>query len=69
MFELLPLILIGVLFVINRGATKRIDRLERELGDVRERLLLIGGPDAEQGASIVTIRTDVAAAGQTQGRL
>lgn len=60
MFELLPLILIGVLFVINRGATKRIDRLERELGDVRERLLLIGGPDAEQGASIVTARTDIA---------
>lgn len=60
MFELLPLILIGVLFVINRGATKRIDRLEMELGAVRERLLLIGGPDAEQGASIVTARTDVA---------
>lgn len=51
MFELLPLILIGVLFVINRGATKRIDRLEKELGDVRERLLRLnttGSADAEQ---------------------
>lgn len=50
MFELLPLILIGVLFVINRGATKRIDRLEKELGDVRERLLRLnttGSADAE----------------------
>ncbi|MBA4797271.1 MAG: DUF2339 domain-containing protein [Rhizobiales bacterium] len=50
MFELLPLILIGVLFVINRGATKRIDRLEKELGDVRERLLRLnpaGGANAE----------------------
>lgn len=50
MFELLPLILIGVLFIINRGATKRIDRLEKELGDVRERLLRLnttGSADAE----------------------
>lgn len=50
MFELLPLILIGVLFIINRGATKRIDRLEKELGDVRERLLRLnpaGGANAE----------------------
>lgn len=43
MFELLPLILIGVLFVINRGAAKRIDRLEKELGEVRERLLRMSG--------------------------
>ncbi|MFL0694338.1 MAG: DUF2339 domain-containing protein [Agrobacterium tumefaciens] len=46
MFELLPLILIGVLFVINRGAAKRIDRLENELGEVRERLLRVSGATA-----------------------
>lgn len=57
MFELLPLILIGVLFVINRGATKRIDRLEKELGEVREKLLRLGGPGAEQGMATVAIRT------------
>lgn len=51
MFELLPLILVGVLFVINRGSTKRIDRLEKELGEVRERLLRLSGPAAEQGPS------------------
>lgn len=50
MFELLPLILIGVLFVINRGAAKRIDRLERELGEVRERLLKVGGATATPSA-------------------
>lgn len=50
MFELLPLILIGVLFVINRGAAKRIDRLERELGEVRERLLNVGGATATPSA-------------------
>lgn len=50
MFELLPLILIGVLFVINRGAAKRIDRLERELGEVRERLLKVSGATATPSA-------------------
>ncbi|MFN3363042.1 MAG: DUF2339 domain-containing protein [Allorhizobium sp.] len=50
MFELLPLILIGVLFVINRGAAKRIDRLERELGEVRERLLRVSGATAAPSA-------------------
>jgi len=59
MFELLPLILVGVLFVINRGSTKRIDRLEKELGEVRERLLRLGGPEAEQGIATVAIRTGV----------
>ncbi|EKF58311.1 hypothetical protein QWE_16953 [Agrobacterium albertimagni AOL15] len=50
MFELLPLILIGVLFVINRGAAKRIDRLEAELGEVRERLLRVSGATAAPSA-------------------
>lgn len=50
MFELLPLILIGVLFVINRGAAKRIDRLERELGEVRERLLKVNAATATPSA-------------------
>ena len=50
MFELLPLILIGILFVINRGATKRIDRLEAELGEVRERLLRVSGTTAAPSA-------------------
>jgi uncharacterized membrane protein len=50
MFELLPLILIGVLFVINRGAAKRIDRLEKELGEVRERLLKVSGATATPSA-------------------
>ncbi|MDZ7871987.1 MAG: DUF2339 domain-containing protein [Rhizobium sp.] len=50
MFELLPLILIGVLFVINRGAAKRIDRLEKELGEVRERLLSVSGATATPSA-------------------
>lgn len=39
MFEILPLILIGVLFISLRGAGKRIDRLERDLGAMREHLL------------------------------
>lgn len=51
MFELLPLILIGVLFIIHRGAAKRIDRLEKELGDVRERLLKLSGPTAAPAVS------------------
>lgn len=50
MFELLPLILIGVLFVINRGTAKRIDRLEKELGEVRERLLKVSGATATPSA-------------------
>ncbi|MFN6942753.1 MAG: DUF2339 domain-containing protein [Parvibaculum sp.] len=53
MFELLPLILIGVLFVINRGAAKRIDRLERELGEVRERLLRVSGATAAPSAILM----------------
>lgn len=59
MFELLPLILIGVLFIIVRGSAKRIDRLEKELGEVRERLLRLGGPEAEQGTAAVASRTGV----------
>lgn len=59
MFELLPLILIGVLFIIVRGSAKRIDRLEKELGEVRERLLRLGGPEAEQGKGAVASRTGV----------
>jgi uncharacterized membrane protein len=49
MFEILPLILIGVLFVSLRGAAKRIDRLERDLGTVREELLRLteGGARVE----------------------
>jgi uncharacterized membrane protein len=52
MFEILPLILMGVLFVILRGSAKRIDRVERELGAVREQLLRLSdaGPLAA-GAS------------------
>ncbi|MDR7026954.1 DUF2339 domain-containing protein [Rhizobium rosettiformans] len=53
MFELLPLILIGVLFVINRGATKRIDRLEKELGDVRERLLRLNTPGSADAETVI----------------
>jgi uncharacterized membrane protein len=53
MFELLPLILVGVLFIINRGSTKRIDRLEKELGEVRERLLRLGGAELERGISAI----------------
>lgn len=53
MFELLPLILVGVLFIINRGSTKRIDRLEKELGEVRERLLRLGGAELERGRTAV----------------
>jgi uncharacterized membrane protein len=56
MFELLPLILVGVLFVINRGATKRIDRLEKELGEVRERLLRLGGAEIEPATPAMSIR-------------
>ncbi len=52
MFELLPLILIGILFVINRGATKRIDRLEKELGEVRERLIRLGKSGAAPEAMV-----------------
>jgi uncharacterized membrane protein len=51
MFEILPLILIGVLFVSLRGSAKRIDRLERELGTVREELLRLskrGAPGEAQ---------------------
>ncbi len=59
MFELLPLILIGVLFIIVRGSAKRIDRLEKELGEVRERLLRLGGSEAEQGIAAVASRTGV----------
>lgn len=59
MFELLPLILIGVLFIIVRGSAKRIDRLEKELGEVRERLLRLGGSQAEQGIAAVASRTGV----------
>lgn len=51
MFELLPLILIGVLFIIHRGAAKRIDRLEKELGDVREQLLKLSGLTAAPAVS------------------
>ncbi|NBB49251.1 DUF2339 domain-containing protein [Rhizobium sp. CRIBSB] len=51
MFELLPLILIGVLFISHRGAAKRIDRLEKELGDVRERLLKLSGSTAAPAVS------------------
>lgn len=54
MFELLPLILVGVLFIINRGSTKRIDRLEKELGEVRERLLRLGGADIEPGGAAIS---------------
>lgn len=57
MFELLPLILIGVLFFINRGSTKRIDRLEKELGEVREKLFRLGGVPAE--ADKLTAETSV----------
>ncbi|MBX9468158.1 MAG: DUF2339 domain-containing protein [Rhizobium sp.] len=53
MFELLPLILIGVLFIIHRGATKRIDRLERELGEVREKLFRLGGSVGEPASLAV----------------
>ena len=57
MFELLPLILIGVLFFINRGSTRRIDRLERELGEIRERLVRLGGSSEEAGR--LTVGTSV----------
>ncbi len=53
MFELLPLILIGVLFIILRGATKRIDRLEKELGEVREKLFRLGGSVGESESPAV----------------
>jgi len=53
MFELLPLILIGVLFIILRGATKRIDRLEKELGEVREKLFRLGGTVGESDSAPV----------------
>ncbi len=56
MFELLPLILIGVLFVINRGAAKRIDRLEAELGEVRERLLRVSGATA--APATISVKTE-----------
>ena len=56
MFELLPLILVGVLFIIVRGSTKRIDRLEKELGEVRERLLRLGGADIEPGGAAISTR-------------
>ncbi|PLK69488.1 DUF2339 domain-containing protein [Rhizobium sp. TH135] len=61
MFELLPLILVGVLFIINRGSTKRIDRLEKELGEVRERLLRLGGADIEPGVAAVSTRASAPA--------
>jgi uncharacterized membrane protein len=53
MFELLPLILIGVLFILLRGSTKRIDRLEKELGDIRERLFRLGGSAGELASPAV----------------
>jgi uncharacterized membrane protein len=56
MFELLPLILIGVLFVINRGAAKRLDRLEAELGEVRERLLRVSGATA--APATISVKTE-----------
>ncbi|MFN7125218.1 MAG: DUF2339 domain-containing protein [Allorhizobium sp.] len=62
MFELLPLILVGVLFIINRGSTKRIDRLEKELGEVRERLLRLGGADVEPGIAVISTRASAPAA-------
>lgn len=53
MFELLPLILIGVLFITLRGSTKRIDRLEQELGEVREKLFRLGGSVGESDSAAV----------------
>jgi uncharacterized membrane protein len=62
MFELLPLILVGVLFIINRGSTKRIDRLEKELCEVRERLLRLGGADIEPDVAAISTRAPAPAA-------
>ncbi|MBU2328124.1 MAG: DUF2339 domain-containing protein, partial [Alphaproteobacteria bacterium] len=53
MFELLPLILIGVLFILLRGSTKRIDKLEKELGDIREKLFRLGGSAGELASPAV----------------
>ena len=58
MFELLPLILIGVLFIVLRGSTKRIDRLEKELGEIREKLFRIGGSVAQQPAGVDNLQAD-----------
>jgi uncharacterized membrane protein len=52
MFEILPLILIGVLFVSLRGSAKRVDRLERELGAVREELLRLTKRSAPEEAPL-----------------
>jgi uncharacterized membrane protein len=53
MFEILPLILIGILFVSLRGSAKRVDRIEQELGAVREQLLRLSEarPVADEVAS------------------
>ncbi len=64
MFEILPLILIGVLFVSLRGSAKRIDRLERDLGAVREQLLRLG-----EGGAGKPVPLDTAPAAITQAPL
>ncbi|TPP10526.1 DUF2339 domain-containing protein [Rhizobium glycinendophyticum] len=67
MFEILPLILIGILFFSMRGSAKRIDRLEQELGAVREQLLRLGQGEmsplpAENPAAAVDVGEDAARA-------
>jgi uncharacterized membrane protein len=69
MFELLPLILVGVLFIINRGSTKRIDRLEKELGEVRERLLRLGGAETEPGVAAISTRAPAPAAATSSAEI
>ena len=58
MFELLPLILIGVLFILLRGSTKRIDRLEKELGEIREKLFRISGSVAQLPGGVDNLQAD-----------
>jgi len=69
MFELLPLILVGVLFITVRGSTKRIDRLEKELGEVRERLLRLGGADIEPGVAAISTRAPAPAAATSSAEI
>ncbi|WP_165826384.1 DUF2339 domain-containing protein [Rhizobium wuzhouense] len=62
MFELLLLILIGVLFFMQRGSADRMDRLENELRSVREKLLRLGQPSPSMRAASETQKLDEAAA-------